>query len=476
MVLRNPTQSKLLNATKITGRTPGGLGIGILNAVVGNTYATVADSLGNKSKILTEPFSNYNIIVLDQQLKYGSDVYLINTNVDRKKYYNGANVTGGGIRLNNKKSTYGVQGDFAISDLLSNNDTLKNVAKDSLGYKYHLFAGKISGKFQFAYYLDAINPTYNNNTFGITREVNYYKNGAYISVNQFKPFGKFLEAAENITVEEVENFTTHHIDGISINPFLNATLKSYHNFYLGGEMDAIPRTDYYEARTPGRIFVRTPHYITFLGFNSDARKKFNFSISGHIGTTALVSPTIGYNTFWGIGVTPRLRVSDKLSFELSTELAKDNGDRGYVDVDEYGTIIFGKRYLTDLTNSISIKYLFKNNLSLSLRGRHYWARGAYKSFYDLADDGHLIDNISYTTNHDFNFNAFNIDMLFQWQFAPGSSMQLIYKNSIYNQGDFVINSYSDNFKNTIQSKQLNTISLKVLYYFDYLYLVKKQNK
>ena len=30
-------------------------------------------------------------------------------------------------------------------------------------------------------------------------------------------------------------------------------------------------------------------------------------------------------------------------------------------------------------------------------------------------------------------------------------------------------------KNTIQSKQLNTVSLKVLYYFDYLYLVKKLN-
>ncbi|MGQ0829038.1 MAG: DUF5916 domain-containing protein, partial [Bacteroidota bacterium] len=87
---------------------------------------------------------------------------------------------------------------------------------------------------------------------------------------------------------------------------------------------------------------------------------------------------------------------------------------------------------------------------------------------------YLTDNISYDQNHDFNFNAFNIDMVFQWQFAPGSFMTFNWKNSIYNEGNVVINSYSKNFNNTLESKQLNTVSLRVLYFFDYLYLVKKR--
>lgn len=473
VVLTNPTQSKLLNATKVTGRTKGGLGIGILNAVVGNTYAKIADSLGNKSRILTEPFSNYNIIVFDQQLKNSSNIYLINTNVDRRKFYSGANVTGAGFRLNNKKSTYGIQGDFALSDLFSNNDTLKNVAGDSLGYKYHVFLGKLNGKFQFGFYRDGINPTFNNNTFGITREINFNTNGVYVSYNQFEPFWKFLNAGESITIEQTENFTTHRMNSFYINLFLNATLKSFHNFYIGSDLDAVERIDYYEPRTPGRIFMRAPHYILFLGFNTDSRKKFNVSFSGFIGTTNYITQTIGYNKFNGFEIHPRLRINDKWSLELATNLSKDNGDRGYVNTDEYGTIIFGKRYLTDWTNSLLVKYLFKNNLSLSLKCRHYWARGEYKSFYDLTEEGYLVDNISYNQNHNFNFNAFNIDMVFQWQFAPGSSVNLVWKNSISNQGDQLINSYSENFKNTMDSKQLNTVSLKVLYYFDYLYLVKK---
>jgi hypothetical protein len=260
--------------------------------------------------------------------------------------------------------------------------------------------------------------------------------------------------------------------GINFNS--SATLKNYYNFYLGGYYQLVHEIDYYEARTPGRIFVRTPHYYVFYGLNSDSRKKFSYSINGHVGTTALISPTMGYNRFWEVGVTPRIRVNDKLSFELSSDYAVDNGDRGFVGYDEWGTIIFGKRVITDFTNIFSAKYLFRNNLSLSFRLRHYWERGHYLSYYDLTEDGYLVDNISYDGKHDFNFNAFNIDMVFQWQFAPGSTVNLVWKNSIYNNGDVIVDKYSDNFRTTINSNQLNVVSLKVLYYLDYLYLQKRK--
>ena len=112
---------------------------------------------------------------------------------------------------------------------------------------------------------------------------------------------------------------------------------------------------------------------------------------------------------------------------------------------------------------------------MSIRGRHYWTGGHYKGFYNLSEDGHLIDNISYDQNHDFNFNAFNVDMVFQWQFAPGSFATLVWKNSIYNESNIVVKSYSNNFTSTLEANQLNTVSLKVLYFFDYLYLRKKRS-
>jgi hypothetical protein len=111
----NPAQVKLLNATKVSGRTDGGLGIGILNAVTDNTYATVKDSLGHSRKILTEPLTNYNVFVFDQQLANNSSIFVINTNVLREKKYNDANVTASGITLNNKSNTYAIDAIGAFS-------------------------------------------------------------------------------------------------------------------------------------------------------------------------------------------------------------------------------------------------------------------------------------------------------------------------------------------------------------------------
>ena len=476
VILTNPTAARLINATKVSGRTKDGLGIGLLNAVLANTYATARDSMGNKSKILTEPFSNYNIVVLDQQLKHGSDVYLINTNVNRTHGYNNANVTGAGFYLNDKKSAYAVWANFALSDVISKADSVPNYVRNNYGFRYDVAVGKMSGRFNFYAFRNAIDNKFDDNDMGINQTRNYNINGLDLTYNWFKPFGKFLNASINTHFEHQENFTTHQLSNMGINFFTHGTFINHYNALFGGYYQLTPEIDYYEARTPGRIFVRIPHYYVFYEVDSDLRKKFSYAINGHVGTTALVSPTIGYNRFWELGITPHFRATDKLTLELSSDYAVDNGDRGFVGYDEWGTIIFGKRIITDFTNVLSAKYLFRNNLSLSVRVRHYWERGHYLSYYDLKGDGYLIDNISYNENHDFNFNAFNVDMVFQWQFAPGSTVNLVWKNSIYNNGDVIINDYSDNFRTTINSNQLNTVSLKVLYYLDYLYLQRRKNK
>jgi len=122
--------------------------------------------------------------------------------------------------------------------------------------------------------------------------------------------------------------------------------------------------DYYEPRTLGRIFIRTPGFFVFGGINSDSRKRLFAGLNFFAGSTALVSPTIGYNPYYGFTLSPTIRVNDKLSFDLSCDAIKDDGDRGFVNKDD-GDIIFGKRIIHNMTNILSVRYLFRNNLSLS---------------------------------------------------------------------------------------------------------------
>ena len=108
-----------------------------------------------------------------------------------------------------------------------------------------------------------------------------------------------------------------------------------------------------------------------------------------------------------------------------------------------------------------------------MRVRHYWSGADNKNFYQLQEDGSLAEDLSYTTD-DENYNAFNIDMVFRWIFAPGSEMSVAWKNSIYRTGEFFISDYWKNFRDTWKSDQTNSLSIKVLYYIDYNNLRKKR--
>ena len=471
-VISNPTAAKLLNITKISGRSKEGVGLGFLNAVLDNTYATVRDSLGNDRQILTEPFSNYNIAVVDKQLKHSSSVYLINTNVMRNQGYQISNVTGAGADLNNKNNTYSLSLNSAVTNVF-NMDTTSNSYKDIPGYSYGIGFRKSSGKFKFNIGSQAMSPTFNNNDMGITQEKNFISSNLNLSYNTFKPFGKFYNAGASFGFSHELNYTTHTLNNIQLSLGGNATRTNFnnYNFYIGGS--PLGQIDYYEPRTAGRYFVRTPNIYSNFGFNSDYRKKATIGIGGWGGSTALVSESIGYNPFYGIDLSTKYRVTNKLTISANGSYGEDNKDRGYVDTDTNGDIIFGVRVLKNISYDFTVRYMFKNNLSLSLIGRHYWVRGKYLSYHNLSDDGFLLDETTYNTSHDFNYNAVNVNMLFEWRFAPGSFASLSWKNTINYDSSNIINSYSKNIVSTINSNQLNTVSLRILYYLDYLYLRKK---
>jgi hypothetical protein len=112
-------------------------------------------------------------------------------------------------------------------------------------------------------------------------------------------------------------------------------------------------------------------------------------------------------------------------------------------------------------------YAMTNKAGISLRMRHYWSGAGGRHFYQLQDDGSLVEDIFYAQNHDENYNAFNIDMLFRWVFAPGSELSIAWKNAIFDEKGWVTTDYFENLDNTFRADKTNSISLKILYYLDY---------
>jgi hypothetical protein len=125
-------------------------------------------------------------------------------------------------------------------------------------------------------------------------------------------------------------------------------------------------------------------------------------------------------------------------------------------------------------NTFTTKYIFKNDLSLSINARHYWITGQYKKYYTLLDDGILEANPNYSVNNNFSYNVFNVDAVFSWQFSPGSVFSVVYKNAIEKGDQIILRNFAHNFDNTLQSPQTNSISLKVLYYLDYQQMKRRK--
>ena len=176
--------------------------------------------------------------------------------------------------------------------------------------------------------------------------------------------------------------------------------------------------------------------------------------------------------------SPSLRLSDKFSLSHQLEYERKYNNPGYVDDNDVDSVFFGMRNVKTVSNTFSTGYIFTNRSYLNFRLRHYWSRAEYSDqYYMLIDDGSLKTD-DYAGDHNRNFNTFNIDMVYTWRFAPGSEMSIVWKNSIYQSDsggkEVLIDGFLEDLKYTLNSSQVNSFSIKVLYYLDYQYLKRRR--
>ncbi len=92
-------------------------------------------------------------------------------------------------------------------------------------------------------------------------------------------------------------------------------------------------------------------------------------------------------------------------------------------------------------------------------------------FKFLGPDGYLYES-DYLGEHNINYTTWTSNIALNWWFAPGSQMSLVWKNGIDNESNILINHLVNNLEESFNLAQQNSLSLKVIYYLDYLYLRK----
>ena len=124
---------------------------------------------------------------------------------------------------------------------------------------------------------------------------------------------------------------------------------------------------------------------------------------------------------------------------------------------------------------MEVKYNFNNKTGFNLRTRHYWSKVDNKRFYSLEKTGDLSEAADPADIRHRNYNFFTVDAVFTKQFAPGSFINVVWKNIIETFDGDIRHAYFKNFDRTVSAPQNNNLSLRIIYFLDYVD-VKKWRK
>ena len=454
-----PDKINLVNALKISGRTKKGLGIGFLNAVTEKTDVTLKDTITNTRRSITvEPLANYNILTLDQRFNKNSSVSFINTNVLRNQEFRDANVSALVFDLNTKKNTFNLSGDFKYS-YVNEYQKLEN----KKGYNTSLSFAETSGKIRFSVTTNYITKEFDNNDLGINFKTNYLGTYGNLHYRILKPTKTFNSLTANMNVNSEFENNTGKLQAGNINFNLNSTFKNNDGFGGGLFIRPFEVHDFYAPQSEGRYVTFPKYYETWVYYSSNYNRKFAVDFNPWIGTTSEVD-----RNSYGFSFSPRYRFSNKLMVILGYDYSKENNTIGFYDHQD-DNILFEKRDINTSTVYLKSKFALNNKMTININTRYYWSYVDGKGFKDLQNDGSL-QSIALNEPSSQDFSSWNLDCSYSWWIAPGSQLNILYRNNSgsYEDGlNRVEKNLSRNFENLFGDKLNHTFSISLRYFLDF---------
>lgn len=467
-IISNPVTSNILNLMKVTGKSENGFSIGVLNGVTAFAKAEIKNTeTGEVREVETNPLSNYNALVFDQQLKNNSSVTLLNNSVLRSGSTYDSNFTALLYRWYNAKRTYSANFRTALSQKYGLN------TGNEFGSEYFGYVSKVSGTWTGGFSFNLLDETYDNNDFGFLRRNNAMRLRANLNYNKTNPKKWFARYRLGFDHQQRYYYSLMEQEQTYYKFISSATTKKNQNMFVVYTYVA-PQQDFFEAREKDRVFKKPAFTETVLEYQTNRNK--NLSWAGYFVAVDYLNDTI-FTEEYVMGYGLRGRLGQHLFLEFEQDYSRNPNDVGYITRQD-DDIILGQRSIKQLTNALQLNYAVDAKLNMNLRVRHYWIQVDYDNQFTLNPNGRLDTNNHAINLSDFDstFNAFNIDFVARWQFAPASELSLGYKlGSTYFTQD-VRSDYFNNLERTLSEEGNHTVSLKMTYFLDWNKLQSKRTK
>ena len=467
-IINYDTKAKLINSIKLTGTTDSGLSIGIINSITDKAYANIRN-INSKEiiKKLIAPLTNYNVLSLSQTaLNEYSTFSFLNTNVNRGSDFINSNNSALVINLFDNKRKF----NFNASVFQSNSKSFS----ETKGFRGGISLSELTGSLRFDIGWNGVDSNYYQNDLGYYNLRNDQRLWTRIKYMTFEPSKLFEKIEGYLWMSERSRFFPKILK--SRGARIGIEVISLNLEQIKASFDYTSKyKDFEETRKEDFFIYQPAEYELEFSYRSDTRKKLVYG-SG-------IEHSYGVNEQFNedsseteIEFYSGYRLSNQFKVELGISNGISKNEIGYV-FDENDDIYFGNRKVKFTENNISLNYNFDSYKSLSLKLRQFWSSALYKDdFFKLKSDGNRSVSDKNTSDYDpnTNFNLWNLDLSYDWEFAPGSKITFLYRNNIFSEDNLSGISYYKSTKELFEKPINHQLSLRINYFIDFNLLKKKK--
>jgi Domain of unknown function (DUF5916)/Carbohydrate family 9 binding domain-like len=448
----SPQQSTIAGAAKLTGRTAGGLSLGVLDAVT----PRIEGSLGRT----IEPTTNYAVARVQQDLAKGQSgvgamVTMVSRNLDEwtTPWLRSGALTGGvDARHRFGKRNYEATMSLSASNVRGDTSVIRKLQLDGVhryqrpdaalaldttrtaltGFSQRVSIAKFGGgitRFQVVYQRST--PGFETNDLGFQQRADEQLSRGWFSLQLQKPSRVYRQAYLNFNTWG--NWTSVGLpteNGLNTNWHVQLPWQQW--IHLGSSATGL-RAAYDDRVARGGPAIRRSRAVNgFVGVEGDSRKPvvpelFLWARRGDDGETRQ----------WSVDPSLTLRASSRFSMSVYVGVAKDHIGAQWLR-NEAATATDSARYLfarlrqTTFRNTLRFNVTATPTLSLQVWAQPFITAGTYSDLVSLrAPRAERFRDRFVSVAGDpggFEFRELRSNIVGRWEYRPGSTLFLVWQH------------------------------------------------